>query len=68
MWRIKMHTGFRFERLEDRDRFEGLSVEGRIILKCMFSYRIEGVELVHMAQKTFYLRAFVKSVLNNPVS
>jgi len=40
MGRIKMHTGFRFPRLENRDRLEGLGVDGRIILKWMSSNRI----------------------------
>ena len=40
MFRIKMHTGFLLERLEERDLFEDLGVDGRIILKCMFRNRI----------------------------
>jgi hypothetical protein len=35
-----MHTGFRLERLEDRDRLGELHVDGRIILKWIFSNRI----------------------------
>ena len=40
MGRINMHIGFRLERLDDRDRLEKLGVDGRIILKWMFSNRI----------------------------
>ena len=38
--RIKIHAGFRLERLEERDNLAGLGVDGRIILKWIFSCRI----------------------------
>jgi len=40
IWRIKMRAGFRLEILQDRGSLEELGVDGRIILKWMFSSRI----------------------------
>jgi len=34
--RGKVHTGFRWGHLRDRDRLEELDVDGMVILKCIF--------------------------------
>ena len=40
--RVELHTGFLWGNLRARDHLEDLSVDGRIILKCLFKKWIKG--------------------------
>jgi hypothetical protein len=57
-----MHTEFWLESLKGRDHFEGLSIYGRTISKCIFGER--GLDWIHLAQNRDWWQALVKMVIN----
>jgi hypothetical protein len=59
-----MHTGFRWKNQKERDHYEHLDVDGRIILKWILDTYDKGIDWIQLAQDRD--QALVKEVMNLP--
>ena len=59
-----MHTGLRWGDLRERDIFEDMGVDGRIILKSTLKAGLDGVDRTDLAQDRDRMRALVNEVMN----
>jgi hypothetical protein len=64
MGRGEEHTGILWENLRERDHLEDPDVCGKTLLKCVFKYWNEGINLIDLPLNRDKLRALVKVVLN----
>ena len=64
MGREEEHTGFWWRNLRESDYLGDPDVGGRIILKCMYMYWDDGMNLIDLAQNRDRLRALVTAVMN----
>jgi hypothetical protein len=69
VWGIgEVHTEFWLGNLRERDHFEDVGVDGRVIIKCIFMKRDEGdMDYIDLAWDRNRWRAFVNVVLNSLV-
>jgi hypothetical protein len=58
------HTRVWWEILMERDHLEDPDIGGRTLLKCIFKYLDEGMNLIRLAQNRDKLQELVKGVLN----
>ena len=65
--RGEVRTGFLWGNLRERDHFEFLSVDWKIILKCIFRKYYEDVEWIDVVSVKNKWRAFVNTVINSHV-
>jgi hypothetical protein len=65
--RGEFRTVFLWGNLRERDHFEFLSVDGKIILKWNFRKYYEDVEWIDVAHVKNKWRAFVNTVINSHV-
>jgi len=59
----KVHTGFGWGNLRERDHFDDLVVGGKIIWKLIFKMWDEGTDWIDLAQDRDRWRALVNAVL-----
>jgi hypothetical protein len=65
--RKELHTGFWWGDLRERDHWEDLSVDGRIILKWLFKKWDRVMDWIDLAQDRDRWQALVNAVMNFPV-
>jgi hypothetical protein len=65
MGRGKGRRRFSCGDLRERDHFEDLGIDGRIILKWIFKTWVEGMDWIDMAQTRDRWRTLVNAVMNN---
>ena len=63
MGKGKVHTGFGWGNLRERDHFDDLVVGGKIIWKLIFKMWDEGTDWIDLAQDRDRWRALVNAVL-----
>jgi hypothetical protein len=59
-----MEWGFLWENLREKDHFEDLGVDGKIILKGIFKKLDGGMDWIDLAQDRDRWRALVNAVMN----
>jgi hypothetical protein len=65
MGRGKVQAGFWWRNLRERNHLEDPGVDGRIILRWLFSKWDRGVDWIDLAQDKDRWRALVKAVMNS---